>query len=700
MSSSAPEQTGQILAVDVGGTFTDATLIDLESGALTRTKVATTPEQQSDGVLQTFAELAVDAGSLRLFCHGTTVGLNAFLQRAGAKTGLICTEGTRDMLDVARMRRDNHEGLYDVHWKRPQQARPVVHRRFIREVPGRMLYDGREYIELDEEAVRREVEFLRDEGIESIAICLMNSYANLAHEERILALIRELIPGAYVQSSAFRPVVGEYARTAGTVVDAYTGPIVSSYLRRLRERMSGAGYDTTAVIMQMSGGVRTLERTIESFPAFTLESGPVAGMLGAEYYGRHFVGSRNLVCIDIGGTSTDIGLVVDGVAATTDEWEIEWGFTLGVPAIDVRSIGAGGGSLIQVDEMGTLRIGPESAGSQPGPACYGRGGTRPTITDAHVVTGAVRGDAFLGGRMTLDLDAAKTAVESVASRLGMSRARLASEAVHLMNAGIEAEISHMVFERGMDVRDFALFAYGGAGALHAAEVARLAGIREVIIPQAAGGFSTIGMITAPPKVEQSVSSVAELSQLDPANVRELFAGLETTVLDDLGSQGVDAANVEIRRSIYGMYSGQSFSNELELASWPLDADALAAWRVSFDEMYDRLYGYSAPELDVTVTTLRVVGTGPRIQLRLPRLASAGTEAPTQALAGVEQMPLGEDFATREVSVYKRSELLAGNELPGPVVIEDEATTIFVPEHSTAHVDEYGNVRIELEEVAR
>jgi N-methylhydantoinase A len=700
VSSSVVEPTGQILGVDVGGTFTDATLIDLASGELRRAKVATTADEQSRGVLQTFAELNVDPDTLRLFSHGTTVGLNAFLQRRGAKTGLICTEGTRDMLDVARMRRDNHDGLYDVHWKRPQQSRPVVHRRFIREVPGRILYDGSEYVELDEAAVRREIEFLRDEGVESIAVSLMNAYANLAHEERIVELVRELMPDAYVQSSAFRPVVGEYGRMVGAVVDAYTGSIVARYLQRLRENMGAAGYDTPAVIMQMNGGVRTLERTVESFPSFTLESGPVAGMLGAEYYGRNFVGSRDLVCIDIGGTSTDVGLVVDGVAATIDEWEIEWGFTLGVPAIDVRSIGAGGGSLIQVDEMGTLRVGPESAGSQPGPACYGRGGTEPTITDAHVVTGSVRGDAFLGGRMELDVEGAHKAVEKVAERLGMSAARLAGEAVHLMNAGIEAEISHMVFERGMDVRDFALFAYGGAGALHAAEVGRLAGMREVIIPQAAGGFSTIGMITAPPKVEQSASRVAELSTLEPGEVQSLFEELERSVLDDLASQGVAAPDIEVRRSLYGMYTGQSFSNELELEAWPLDAEGLARWRDGFDEMYDRLYGYSAPEIDVTITTLRVIGTGPRTQLRLPRLAQGEAEPPPEARVGTGAMPLGEGYARVDVPLFQRAELLAGNQIPGPAVIEDEATTIFVPARSQAEVDDYGNIRIELEEVAR
>lgn len=689
-----------ILGVDVGGTFTDATLIDVRSGAMRRAKVASTPEEQSRGVLGTFVELDVEPGELGLFAHGTTVGLNAFLQRAGAKTGLICTEGTRDMLDMARMRRDNFNGLYDTRWKRPQQSRPVVHRRYIREVPGRVLFDGTTYVELDEDAVRRELEFLRDEGVESVAICLLNSYANLAHEQRILELVEEVLPDAYVQSSAFRPVVGEYGRTVGAVVDAYTGSVVTRYLQRLQDGLLGAGYDGAAVIMQMNGGVRTLRRTIESFPAFTLESGPVAGMLGAEYYGRNFVGADDLVCIDIGGTSTDAGLVVDGAAQTIDEWEIEWGFTLGVPAIDVRSIGAGGGSLIQVDEMGTLRIGPESAGAQPGPVSYGRGGTLATITDAHVVLGTLRPETFLGGRMSLDVEGARAAVEAVASELEMSPHKLASEAIRLMNAGIEAEISRMVFERGMDIRDFALFAYGGAGALHAAEVARLAGIREVIVPLLAGGFSTIGLVTAPPRVEQSASKVEELSNVDLGEISSLFTDLEASVIDDLSEQGVQRDEVEITRSVYGMYTGQSFSNELELEGGPVDAERMAEWRQRFDAMYERLYGYSAPEIDVTITTLRVVGSGRRIPLELPKLERGSTTPPDAAFDGTDSMPIGPESEVMEVSFYRREALLAENTIVGPAVIEDEATTILVPPVSVARVDEYGNIRIGLGEEGR
>jgi N-methylhydantoinase A len=683
--------SGDIVGVDVGGTFTDATLIDGATGEIRRAKVATTASAQQSGVLAALGELDAVSNKMSLFSHGTTVGLNAFLQRRGAKTGLICTEGTRDMLDMGRLRRDNADGLYDPNWKRPQQERPVVHRRYIREVPGRVRYDGTEHVGFDEQAVRRELEFLRDEGIDAVAVCLLNAYVNLDHERRVVDLVREILPDAYVQSSSFRPVVGEYTRTVAAVVDAYTGSVISQYLARLQEALAGVGYDGAAVIMQMNGGVRTLDRTMSSFPAYTLESGPVAGMLGAEYYGRKFVGRDNLVCIDIGGTSTDVGLVVGGEAVEVDEWEIEWGFTLGVPAIDVRSIGAGGGSLIQIDHMGTLRVGPESAGADPGPIAYGRGGTQPTITDAHVVMGTLRPETFLGGRMSLDVDAARAGIRRIADQLEMSPEKLASQAIKLMDAGIEAEVSRMVFDRGMDVRSFSLFAYGGAGALHAAEVARLAGIEETIVPQLAGGFSTIGLVTAPPKVEQSASRVEELSVLNLDEVAATFDGLEQHVIEDLGAQNVDAGGVHITRTIYGMYTGQSFSNEVPLDGWPLTPELMERWRARFDAMYDRLYGYSAPEIDVTITTLRVIGTGKRLEVSLPPIEGGGGPLSERAAAR-HPLHLGDEELSG-VSFYDRERLCHGDSLIGPAVINDEATTIFVPAETTAEVDEYGNVRL-------
>jgi N-methylhydantoinase A len=686
-----------ILGVDVGGTFTDGLLLDPVAGDMRWSKVPTTPEDQSEGTLATMPAMGVDVSDLALFCHGTTVGINAFLQRRGAKTGLICTEGMREMLDIGGFTR-HPSGLYDPQWTRPHQERPIVHRRHIREVSARMLFDGGQHVALDENQVRRELEFLRDEGVESIAICLLHSYVKLDDEERIAELVREVLPDCYIQYSAVRPVVGEYARTTAVVLDAYTGPVVARYLRRLDARLRHAGYDGPAVIMQMNGGVRTLERTAEHFPAYTMMSGPVAGLLGAEYYAQHFVGVPNLVCIDIGGTSTDLGLVVDGAAQTVPEWEAEWRIALGMPAVDVESIGAGGGSLIQTDEMGTLRVGPESAGAVPGPACYSRGGTEPTITDAHVALGTIRPETFLGGQMTLDVDAARGAISGLGERLAMHPAKLAAGAVQLMNANIESEVSKMVFERGLDIRSFALFAYGGAGPVHAVDVAHRAGISEVIVPRMAGGFSALGLATAPPKVERAMSRVEVLDSFDIGELQGLFAELEEEALDDLAAQGVARDDVTLTRSMSGMYTGQGFSNELPIDEWPLTDEVITRWKGRFDELYDRLYGYSAPEMGVTVTTLSVIALGPRTSLKISPIEEGGAEPPEDAFTGENQVASasGETHTTR---YYSREKLLAGNRISGPVVIEDPMTTIVVTEDATAEVDRFGNVRITLEQAA-
>jgi N-methylhydantoinase A len=682
-----------VLGVDVGGTFTDAALIDTETGDLLRAKVSTTPDDQSRGTLATLPELGIDAGELSTFCHGTTVGINALLQRKGVKTGLICNRGMRDMLDAGRHVRDP-EFLYDPSWMRPHLERPLVERRYIREIDARMLYDGSIYIEFDEEQVREQIALLRDEGVESVAVCLLNSYANPEHEERVLGLIREMMPDAYVQSSAVRPVIGEYARTAAAVIDAYTGPVVSDYLLRLDGAMQERGHRGPSVIMQMNGGVRTLTRTVEHFPAYTLASGPVGGLLGAEYFGRNLLDAPNLICVDIGGTSTDIGVVMDGRAQTVEEWEVEWQLPLGVPAVDVRSIGAGGGSIIQTDEMGTLRVGPESAGAQPGPAGYGRGGTEPTITDAHILSGALRPGAFLGGRMELDLDAAEASIAGLAERLVIEPHRLAGGAIELMNASIESEIAKLVFERGVDLRRFSLFAYGGAGALHVCEVALRAGVGEVIVPQDAGGFSALGLATAPPKVERAIADVREIKDFTIAELRTRLGELEQQVRDDLESQGVAPEETEIVRSMYAMYNGQSFSNQLAFETWPIDESGIEDWIDRFNGMYDRLYGYSAPEQGITVTTLSVSGTGPRRKLLLPELEAGGVRPDDSAQMG--RFPLrvsGGELV--EASFYQRDALRAGNRISGPAVIEEEMTTTVVPPKCEAVVDPYGNLRIAI-----
>lgn len=684
------------LGIDVGGTFTDAVLVDLDKGEIRRTKVRTTPEDQSKGVLDALAAFEIDSKDIKTFTHGNTVAINALLERKGPRTALICTEGNRDTLDMGSLVRPNGPELYDATWIRPHQRRPLVNRRYIRDIPERLAYDGAVHVPLDEGAVTREAEFLKSEGVTSIAVCLLHAYRNPAHEERVCEIIKEVMPDAYVQTSSVRPVIGEYDRTFAVILNAYTGPLIGAYLTKLRARLNDSGYDGNVLITQMNGGVRTLERTVEELPAYAIQSGPTAGLLGAESYAQDVLDERNYVCIDIGGTSTDIGIVHDGVARRTDDWEFEFGIRLGFPALDVRSIGAGGGSIISIDELGTLSVGPESAGSEPGPACYGRGGTRPTTTDAMVALGIVHPQLFLDGRMNLSKQAAIDALNTVAEPLGMTYRQLAWGAFKLMNAQIETEASKIIFEAAVDPTDFVVLAYGGAGPIHSSAVARMLGMRRTVVPFFPGGFSALGMVSAPLRVEKAISVVDVVDALGPDQLSVIFRKLDDDAAADLVAQGVDPEDIVIERSLHGHYLGQGFANRVVLRDWPIDDKALEGWKNDFHEFYERAYGYSALETPIEVTTMTVTATGARGSVPLGRIEAGAAETPADALELTSEVCLdGETSQT--IPFYKRQKLLAGNQVAGPAVIDDGLSTILVLERSTATIDSFGNVIIDNDE---
>lgn len=683
------------LGVDVGGTFTDAVLVNVEDGTVRRGKTRTTPMDQSVGVLAAIEQFGIKTEEIVTFSHGNTVAINALLERSGPKTALICTEGSRDMLDMGGLVRPAGGDLYDAEWVRPHQNRPLVHRRYIRDIPERLLYDGSAHVPLDEEAVRKHITFLQDEGVESVAICLLHAFLNPINEQKVEEIVKEIMPDAYVQSSSVRPVIGELDRTFAVVLNAYTGPLIDRYLNRLRDRLRENGYHGDVLITQMNGGVRTLDRTVEQLPGYAIQSGPTAGLLGAEAYARDILPEDSYVCVDIGGTSTDIGLVHNGVAMRTDDWELEFGIRLGFPALDVRSIGAGGGSIIQLDEHGTLRIGPESAGSDPGPAAYQRGGTRPTMTDALVAMGVVRPELFLDGKMELSRDKALAALETVAQPLGLTGLKLAAGVYDLMNAQIESETSKIVFEAAVDLSDFVLLAYGGAGPIHAAGIAQMLGMKRVAIPYFPGGFSALGMVVAPMRVEEARSVVDRIDDIGADRLQEVFDELDLKVIDDLVSQGVDRDAIQLERSLHGHYVGQGFANRVVVPQWPLDEVAVEAWKQKFHEFYERVYGYSAPETPIEVTTMTVTGSGSPGKLPLPSIEAGSATPEPGALALQGEVYL--DGATPQIiPFYRRQALLAGNQIPGPAVIDDGLSTILVIAGTTATVDRFGNVLIDMD----
>ncbi|HVW47022.1 MAG TPA: hydantoinase/oxoprolinase family protein [Solirubrobacterales bacterium] len=679
--------------VDVGGTFTDAVYLE-DDGTIRRAKVLTTADDQSVGTVQALGQVVEDPTTLSSFHHGYTVGINAALTRSGAKTGLLLTAGHRDLLDHGRLWRPFDEALYDPTWQRPHEANPVVERRHRREVSERVREDGEVLVELDEAATRREVEFLRDEGVESIGISFMHGHEHPAHEARVREIVKEVMPEAYVQSSDIWPVSGEFTRAFVVALDAYTGPPVVRYLGRLEERLATEGFEVGIEVMQMNGGLRS-STTVRKMPVATLQSGPVAGLLGAQFYSRELLGRRSLVCLDIGGTSSDLGVIRDGDAEVTNDWELEHAIPLAITTLDVRSIGAGGGSLIQVDTVGSLRVGPESAGSKPGPACYGLGGTQPAMSDAYVAMGLLQPNLFLGGEMTLDRDRAHEALASVGDRIGMSVTDLAQGAWDIMNTNIAAAIRGMTINRGLDPRECSLFPYGGAGAMHAVSVARELGIPEVTVPYFPGGFSAFGMIVSRKRVEYSTAAMKPVGRLGVDGINEMIDELSERCRDDLRSQGVPEQEIRLSVAYYGMYSGQSWDSRVPLGKERLEPGDLAALEEGFHDFYDDRFGYRAPEIPIVIASVSVTGFGPPPTVVLPEAVGEGADL---AAAVVQTGTLHMDRREyTDVRYYDRGLLPVGAEIEGPAVIDDKLGTIAVNAGARARVGDAGTLHIDCGE---
>jgi N-methylhydantoinase A len=677
------------IGIDVGGTFTDAIMVDDATGAVTRTKVLTTAHDQSEGTLEAIRQLAGEEG-FDVIVHGYTVGLNAALTRTGARTALLVTGGHRGLVDSGRLSRPNGQFMYDPTWERPHDVNPLVDRRLRRGVPERMREDGVALLELDEDAVRAELEFVKAQGVTAVGICFIHGYAHPAHEDRVAAIAREILPEAYVQTSRIWPLAREYERTFVVLLDAYTGPPVIRYLRNLESRLADAQVGVRLFIMQMDGGLRS-SSAVRDAPVFTLQSGPVAGLLGAEVYSNKVLGGRDLVCLDIGGTSTDIGIIVDCEAEVTNDWELEHAIPLAITTLDVRSVGAGGGSLIGVDALGSLDVSEESAGSDPGPACYGRGGTRPAMTDAYAVLGLLQPDLFLNGQMTLRVDAAELALDELAKPLGMGPHELARGAYDITNMKIAAAMRQMTLGRGMDPRTFSLFAFGAAGPMHAVSVARLLDITEVVVPYFPGGFSAYGMIASRNKISRARALMEPLSDLDADRLSGVLAELEAECRAELESESLDPASITTSYAYYGMYAGQGYDNRLPLPR-QIDAESLRRLADDFHQFYDSRYGYSAPEIPIIVTSVVAVATGPQPPLVLPKGDDAGrTGGLANAVLTHRSIFLSGHDET--ATFYNRELLIEGDEIPGPAVIDDKLGTIVVPSGAVARVAEFGTLRI-------
>ena len=685
------------LGCDIGGTFTDFVLADDETGTFFIYKCLTTPADPSDAVETGIKALESQAHGfmpeLSEIIHGTTLVINAIIERKGARTGLITTKGFRDVLELGREIRYD---AYDIFSEYPE---PLVPRALRTEVFERIASDGRVIQSLDQNEVKFVVQSLMDAGIESLAICLINSYENPEHEAKIKTLAEELAPGLPVSASyEVLPQIREYERTSTTVTNAYVKPITVKYLHKLSTRLQSLGFNGKLFIMLSSGGITTAS-TAGEFPVRIIESGPTAAVIASQHYGRMF-GIKDIFCFDMGGTTAKSCLIQKGEAGLVSTFEVGRvqrfkkgsGLPIQVPVVDLMEIGAGGGSIARISKMGLLQVGPESAGADPGPACYALGGEDPTVTDADLTLGYLDPNYFLGGAMPLDLNAAHRAIDrKVAKPLNATLIEAAFGIHDLINETMAAAAKTHIAEKGGNPNNVTLTAFGGAGPVHAYGLARKIGAPRIIVPPLAGVGSALGFFTAPVAFDLVRSHRVGLDEADFLAIEKLFTDLEDEASAILKQSG-DVEGIKFTRSTDMRFLGQGAETNL-----PIPNKAFNDWRKNeirhlFDESYERLYGRTYPDTQVEFISFRVRASLPQHPFKIPRIAR--TEGTLQDCVKGNRDAFSliqKQFIT--FTVFDRSRLFPGAGIKGPAIIEERESTIVLGEDAKAEVDDYGFVWI-------
>lgn len=689
------------LGVDIGGTFTDIVLTS-DDGKYVSLKVSSTPDDYSRGILEGTLELlarqGVDREAVGELVHGTTVATNAIVENRGALTALITTRGFRDVLELRRLRVPE---LYSLNYEPPKT---LVERRLRVEVDERLDPGGSVLTPLDEKSVQAAIDRIENDGATAVAVCLLHSYRNPAHERRVGELVRERLPGVYLSLSIdVLPEIREYERTSTTVVNSYIGPIVQSYLASLRKRLTSAGLSARLRIMQSNGGIMSATAA-EAMPAQIVESGPAAGVVGTHRAAQRS-GLKNVISFDMGGTTAKASMIEGGQRSLTTEYEVGGGISLSsrlikgrgyalkLPVIDIAEVGAGGGSIVWIDRGGALKVGPQSAGAVPGPACYAAGGESPTVTDANVVLGYVNPESLAGGSVRIHPDrAAKALQDRIASQLGLLVEAAALGAHAVANNTMIRALKAVSTYRGRDPRDFDLYAFGGNGGIHGPGIARLLGMKRVIVPPSPGVFSAVGLLEAEPEYQFVRTLIGRVDELDSRTVDEAFAELEQKAEQFAADEGVDASRNLISRAADLKYSGQNFelTVPVERAQWsPASAVRLAQ---AFHAEHFRTYGHHAEGERVHMVNIR-------LQVRIP----AATDQALVPLNGTRQASLSRDRkvlfegqnGALSVPVLHDRRDLKPTPSDGPLLIEEYDATIVVPPRSTARLDERSNVVVEL-----
>ena len=676
------------LGVDVGGTFTDLLLFDDRAERMLLAKVPTTVRNPALGIVEGVRRVTAMAGigvdAIDLFLHGTTVATNAILEAKGVSTALITTAGFRDVLHIMRQDRPR---LYDFAARRPD---PLVPRRLRFEVAERILHTGAGHRALDEAGVAAIARALRRHKVEAVAVCLLHAYANPVHEQRIREILHKACPDVHVSlSSDVLPEIREYDRTSTTVINAYVVPVMARYLADLTHQLGAMGLHRTVHVMQSSGGIMP-SSLAGAKSACTILSGPAAGVLGGlELAGQ--AGFRNVITVDMGGTSFDICLVQEGKPRFAHDCRIA-GHTLKIPMIDIHAIGAGGGSIAWIDAGGALKVGPRSAGAHPGPACYGHGGREPTVTDANLMLGRLNADYFLGGEMDIDPSAAEAAVrERLARPLDLPALDVAEGIIRVVNASMVKGIRFVSVEKGYDPREFGLVCFGGNGPLHASELARELGIPRIVIPFAPGVNCAYGLLAADFRCDATRTCLAPLAAVDLKRLARVFRDMEQPARARMRADGVPAADIEIRRSADLRYAGQGYEIEVPIGSGPLTRRALRESEEAFHVAHRQRYGYRSEEA-VELVNVRMACVG---HMRKPRLRRrrAGAASPTAARKGTRSVYLGGRF--RRTAVYDRASLRPGAAFRGPAIVEQKDSTTLLFPGDAGRIDGHGNILIDV-----
>ena len=687
------------LGCDIGGTFTDFVLLNDDTGEFQINKCLTTPGDPSDAVEQGIQELLEREPGfmphIDEIIHGTTLVINAIIERKGAKTGLITTKGFRDVLELGReMRYD----AYDIFSEYPL---PLVPRAFRLEVTERITSDGRVLQDLAEDNVQKVLSELLELGIESLAVCLLNSYENPVHEIKIQEIVNQLAPDLSLSTSfEVLPQIREFERTCTTVTNAYVKPITARYLAKLSSRLENLGFKGKLFIMLSSGGITSVE-TAQQFPVRIIESGPTAAVIASQHYGRMFK-IKDIFCFDMGGTTAKSCLIQKGHAGLVSTFEVGRvqrfkkgsGLPIQVPVVDLMEIGAGGGSIAKMSKMGLLQVGPESAGADPGPACYGRGGENPTVTDADLLLGYLDPDYFLGGTMQLDKAASEKAMETkVAGPLGTSVVEAAFGIHDLINETMAAAAKTHIAEKGGNPNIVTISAFGGAGPVHAYGLAKKIGAPRILVPPLAGVGSALGFFTAPVAFDLTRSHRVALDDADLKEIEHLFRELENEGAAILQQAGKDESII-FERTLMMRFIGQGAETDLSIEQKSFDMWEKEQIRGFFDDAYKKLYGRTYPETPVEFVTFKVRASLPSREFRIPPIRQSGGEL-ADCLKGERNAFSLVRKAYIPFSVFDRFKLYPGAVIPGPAIIEERESTIIVGEDATASVDEFGFVWINL-----